>query len=642
MSIRRFHFDEHKNPSVSIITLLYNKSNLTEKYLISLSENVSIPFQLILLDNASTDDTSELLSRIEGAVILRSSKNLQFIRGNNLASVAAVGKYLLFLNNDTEVKKGAVESMLHTIENEKNCFGVAAKIIFPSGLLQEAGSIIWSNGSCYGYGRGQNPDLPEFNYRREVDYGSAACLLVRHDEFVEVGGFDNRYAPAYYEDTDLCMKLRHAGGRIIYEPRAEIIHYEYSSSSPEAAIAKMQEREAIFRDKWHKVLSQHASPDLANALRARDRRDCKTLLYIDDRIPTPDEGSGWPRAFGILRVLSQLFKVTVFPKQDKKPRQPWTNELQDMGVECLYDERSFDEFCDSRVGFYDVVFVSRPHNFDQTIESIKRNFSSAKIVYDAEALFYARDRIKRQLRGVPEDNDFIESVRKELTLLDAADSIILVSEGEVRTVQQERLAFGMSALQNVNVIGHAITPILDTPAFAERKDILFIGAFHGQDTPNEDAMLYFIDEIFPLVRQKLDCRLIIVGPTPPTSLKERESESIKVLGFVDNIINYYNSARLFVIPHRFAGGIPWKLSEAMAMGLPSVCTPLIADQFGFDDQGPVMIGRNAKDFADKVVNLYKDINIWQTKRKIGFDYVQSTHCPAYQDETLASILNKLN
>lgn len=641
MSSKIFKFAEHQNPVVSIVSLLYNKSNLTEKFLISLSENISIPFQLILLDNASSDNTPELLDRVQGAVVLRSSINLQFIKGNNLASVAAVGKYLLFLNNDTEVKKNTVERMVETIESEMNYFGVAAKIVFPDGLLQEAGSIVWSNGTCYGYGRGQQPDLPEFNYRREVDYGSAACLLVRREKFMEFGGFDNRYAPAYYEDTDLCMKLRQAGGVIVYDPRAEIIHHEYSSSSPEAAIAKMQQREVVFREKWHNVLCQHAQPDLANVLTARDRRNLKTLLYIDDRIPTPDEGSGWPRAFGMLRVLSQLFKVTVFPKQDQTPRQPWTGRLQDMGIECIYGGRSFEEFSASRDGYYDIVFASRPHNLAQTIEPIRRHFPHAKIVYDAEALFYARERIKRRLRGTPDDPEFVESMSKEVALLDNADSIILVSEGEVHTVQQERRSFDLGELSNIHVIGHGIKAMPDTPGFAERKDILFIGAFHGEDTPNEDAMLYFIDEIFPLVRQQLDCRLIIAGPNPPTSLRSRASEVTKVVGFVEDINPLYNSARVFVIPHRFAGGIAWKLSEAMALGLPSVCTPLIADQFKFNDKGPTLIGWNSQNFADQIVLLYRDQALWESKRALGLDYIQQTHCPETLDEHLASIVSAL-
>jgi GT2 family glycosyltransferase len=641
MSQRIYEFKEHENPTVTIISLLYNKSHLTEQYLESLIKNVSISFQLILLDNASSDDTSQLLDRVRGAIVLRSNANLQFIKGNNLAAVAATGKYLLFLNNDTEVHAGTVESMVKTLESDPTCYGVASKIIFPTGLLQEAGSIIWRNGSCYGYGRGQLPNLPEFNYRREVDYGSAACLLVRHDKFVEVGGFDNRYAPAYYEDTDLCMKLRQAGGKIIYDPNAIIVHHEYSSSSPEAAIAKMQVRQVIFEDKWKQQLVSHALPDIANALNARDRHTGKTLLYIDDRIPTPDQGSGWPRAFNIIKVLSAFYKITVFPKQHPHINTHWTKTLQEMGVECINDGRSFEEFCEQRKDFYDIIFASRPHNLEQCIDYIKSHQSNAKIVYDAEALFYARERIKRQLLNVPEDASFLEAIQRELKLLDHADMTILVSEGEIQTVLSERLALGFNKPKNLQAIGHSIDPNTTTPSFDQRKDILFIGAFHGQSTPNEDAMLYFIDQIFPLITERLNCRLLIAGPTPPQSLLDRQQDNIKIIGFVEDITPLYESARVFIIPHRYAGGIAWKLSETMSMGLPSVCSQLIAGQFGFDDNGPVLIGRDPQDFADKVVQLYNEPLLWEAKRNAAYDYIRDTHCPNVLDQKLITIMQSL-
>lgn len=641
MEFPNFSFDIHPNPTLSIITLLYNKVHLTEKFLKSLRDNVSIPFQLILFDNASTDDTHKLLEKIDGALILKSSQNLQFIKGNNLASVAATGKYLLFLNNDTEIQKSSLESMVETIETESNCLAVASKIIFPTGLLQEAGSIVWSNGSCLGYGRGEKPDKPEFNYRRDVDYGSAACLLVRKNTFVTLGGFDERYSPAYYEDTDLCMKLRSAGGRIIYDPRAEIIHHEYSSSSPEAAVAKMREREIIFRTKWNsQLLSQH-EPDLRNVLLARDNRPMKTLLYIDDRIPTPDEGSGWPRAYGILKLMAKSFKVTIFPKQDSKARQPWTNHLENMGIECIHDGRSFSEFCESRSNFYQLLFVSRPHNFEQILPEIETNFKDAKVVYDGEALYYARERIKRKLRGVADDESLNVMMMNELRLLESADISIMVSQAEADAIRHERKAIGLLELNNIHVLGYGLNTVTESPGFNGRENILFVGAFNGLDTPNEDAILYFIEEIFPIIRKRIGCKLIVAGPTPPSKLLAFADADIDIVGFVPDLTPLYNSSKIFIVPHRFAAGIALKLSESLAMGLPTVCTPLIAAQFKFDNQGPVMIGLDPLDFAEKIISLYTDSEMWNRKQTLGLEYISKTHDPLELGNELIMLLSSM-
>ena len=642
MSSVRFDFPKVDVPDVSIISLLFNKSHLTEAFLASLVENVSIPFQLILLDNASTDDTSSLLDRVEGALILRSSENLQFIRGNNLAAVAAKGKYILFLNNDTVVKKGMLERMLQNIEGNDSCFAVAAKILFPDGTLQEAGSIIWNNGDCYGYGRGQNPNLPEFNYRREVDYGSACCLLVRRDKFFEVGGFDNRYSPAYYEDSDLCMKLRLAGGRIIYEPRAEIVHHEYSSSSPEAALAKMRDRALLFQNKWESVLlKEHGNFDARSVLDARDRRNFSKLLYIDDRVPTPPAGCWYPRAYKVLEVLSEFFKVSVFPMQSNEPHQPWTEYLQDVGVECICDGRSLESFSQEREGYYDIIFVSRVHNFRDSIDIIRRFFPSARIVYDAEALFYARERLKRDLYHLSFDENFSQRMTEELGLFDFADRIILVSEEERKLLLKDRADFGFGLLENVYVFGHLIEAVLQSSGFGSRKDLLFVGAFENGSSPNCDAILYFIKEIFPTIQKELGCRLLVAGSAVPEILLQHASSNIIFLGFVEDLQPLYQAVRVFVVPHQFSGGIPWKLSEAMAFGLPAVCSSLTANQFGFveNNDSPVLTGKSSADFAEKVIALYEDKELWERTQLKSLNYIRETHSPEKLKNLLISIID---
>ena len=96
------------------------------------------------------------------------------------------------------------------------------------GTLQEAGSLIWQDGSCLGYGRGDDPEQPEYMFRRDVDYCSGAFLLFRKQDFAALQGFDEAFAPAYYEESDFCIRLRKSGKRVVYDPRAVITH----SNSP--------------------------------------------------------------------------------------------------------------------------------------------------------------------------------------------------------------------------------------------------------------------------------------------------------------------------------------------------------------------------------------------------------------------------
>ena len=157
------------------------------------------------------------------------------------------------------------------------------------GSLQEAGSIIWNNGTCRGYGRGDDPLAPMYMFRRDVDYCSAAFLLTRLDAFCALGGFDAAYRPAYYEDTDYCMRLWERGLRVVYEPAAVVLHYEFASSpSSKEATALHRDHQGLFAGRHRKKLEGHHVPGESQVLRARSaRQPSHRVLFIDDRGPAP-------------------------------------------------------------------------------------------------------------------------------------------------------------------------------------------------------------------------------------------------------------------------------------------------------------------------------------------------------------------
>ena len=138
----------------------------------------------------------------------------------------ARGDYVLFLNNDTLVTAGWLDALVRCIEEAPHAGLVGAKLIYPDGRLQEAGGIVFADGSGWNYGRFDDPADPRYNFRREADYCSGAAILLRRDLFLQLGRFDARYAPAYYEDTDLAFAVRAAGKKVFYEPRAMVIHFE--------------------------------------------------------------------------------------------------------------------------------------------------------------------------------------------------------------------------------------------------------------------------------------------------------------------------------------------------------------------------------------------------------------------------------
>jgi len=635
----KFELPKNNTPKVSIILVLFNKVEYTYQCLETIKANSDLPYEIIIIDNASSDNTSELLDRIKYARIIRNAENIGFLRACNQGAGIANGEWLLFLNNDTQVMPALLSTLLRTTEKTEKCGAVGAKLIFPDGKLQEAGSIIWTDGSCLGYGRGDDPLKPEYSYVREVHYCSGACLFVKKDFFKEVGMFDEQFAPAYYEEADLCMKIREKGYKVIYQPSAILIHYEFgSSSSVSKAIDLQKINKQKFVKKWKNKLETYYSYTPDNIIFSREchKNRKKRLLIIEDRVPDPCLGSGYPRTHCITEYLSDLgYGITLFPLQFPEKIEPVTYWLQQKGIEIIYGRKNtkinFKKFFKERKNYYDAIWINRPHNMEEVIDIIKRINPAQKVVYDAEALFSVREIMMWELEGVKlsarEKNKMIQ---EEIKLMSKADVIINVSENEHALVEKYNV-------DNVRVLGHSYN-INPTPTlFDQRKDILFLGSFLTSPSPNEDAVQYFVNKIYPKVYKAINAKFFIVGTNYLDSIKRLESDNIIVTGRVDSLYSYFDKCRVFVVPTRYSAGIPLKLQECLSFGLPAVVTPITANQLGIEGN-VVLIGDTADDFADKIIQCYTDNNIWQSLREKGLEYIKKECSPAIYKKKLNDII----
>jgi GT2 family glycosyltransferase/SAM-dependent methyltransferase/glycosyltransferase involved in cell wall biosynthesis len=627
-------------PRLSILIVLYNKAYFTLGCLRALALDLEAGTEIILVDNGSTDETGALLDRIDNARILRNAENFGFLRGANAAAAMARGSLLLFLNNDAFPRPGALAAARALLDAEAGAGAVVGRLIHPDRRLQEAGAIVWRDGTTEGYARGRPADTSEAMYRRSVDYGSGAFLMTRQAAFAALDGFDLRFAPAYYEDSDYCLRLREIGLATLYEPMVVVDHFEFGSQEKSGeAEALMHRNRRLFRARHGAALSQSLPPLAGNRLVARTppTQPARRLLVLEERVPRSAFGAGFPRLLGILASMLELgWAVTLLPLDE--PEIDWEDAYAELDprVEILAGGlEALSLLRDERASFYEVIFVSRPNNmqrFRRFADSAGIDLSGTRIIYDAEAFAALREIARRCVLNEPADADEAEMlIAAEAALADGVESITAVSEAEAALFRSHTQlpAYVLSDMAHL---------ALDAPGFAARRGFLFVGRLLETDSPNYDSLRWFVQEIWPAIRALLgEVTLTVAGALHPDA-SDLEAPGVILLGRVEDLVPLYAAARIFIAPTRFAAGLPHKVVEAAGAGLPTVATSLIATQMGWADRESIMSADRPEDFAGACAALHEDPVLWQSLRDNAWASLAAAHDQAGFVATLAKVL----
>jgi GT2 family glycosyltransferase len=631
-------------PAVSVIMAVFNKFELTMLALTSLRNNYPGDIELIIADNASTDDTARISQYVVGARILRLRENFGFLKAANLALEHCTAPAVLYLNNDVELGHGALAAALARLDSAETIGAVGGKILRTHGRLQEAGSIIWRDGTASGYMRDESPLAGEANFVRDVDYSSAVFLLCRADLLKKMQGFAEDFAPAYYEDADLCARMAEQGYRVVYDPAVVIHHLEFGSApSTEASLMQMRRGHAVFVARHAAFLRDKCEKDVPEVFARSVATGRKRVLFFEDTVPLRRLGSGFVRANDVVHAIAAAgCEVTVFPVNGAP--HDVMSIFGDMpeGVEVLHDRNIMllAKFLESRPDYYDLIWVSRTHNLARVLPMLKAagaGWRHLPVVLDTEAVATVRDAVRAAVLGDGEDFNFDAALRAEFASAVACRHIMAVSRTEVDLLHSIELPA-------VSHLGTCRAPAPTPNGFQARSGLLFVAGIHQPDSPNLDSLRWYADEILPALVAELDevPVLHVAGYTAPEIDLSPFSGNrfIEFHGAVTELSALYNACRVFIAPTRFAAGTPYKLYEAASYGLPCVTTDLLAGQLGWQPGLELLAAplTDARRFAAQIALLYRTETVWGKLRAQAIARLEAENSREDFNQAVAQIL----
>lgn len=631
-------FPEHASPRCSILVPVYGKWRHTYTCLRAILRNTRGPaYEVIVLDDASPDETPRLAEIVRGVRFVRQPENLGFLRNCNEGAKHARGETLLLLNNDACPEPGWLEALHAVLDEDPRAGLVGARLLDANGRLQEAGGIVWRDGSGWNFGRGDDPSLPQYGYRKPADYCSGACILVPAELWRRLGGFDERYAPAYYEDTDLAFAVRAAGRECVYQPRATVVHLEGVSHGTDAGGGGLKRFQEInrkkFEEKWRETLaSGHAiGPD--GLFAARDRSaGARHVFVADAMVPAWDAEAGARLTYLYVRLLAEEGFRVHFAPANLFPAQPHTALLEDLGVEVLHGHEHGERHSTwlARNGRHlHAAFLHRPDVADACLPHLKEHAPQARIVYQCHDLHHVREQRRHAAEGGRGEGREAARWRAiEERVLRAADVVHTPSAVERDWILEH---FPGRVVRDVPVFFWDGAPLDGDPGGADpagRAGLLFVGGF--RHPPNLDGVAWFVREVLPLVRaRRPDAGLDVVGAHTRDGVKALKREGVRALGRIseEELGAAYRRARAAVVPLRYGAGVKGKLIESFAWGLPAVATPVGAEGVpGAEDAA--LVASSPREFADAVLRLLEDDGAWRRARRAGIALVERAYSTA--------------
>lgn len=617
VAISGLAFEEQQAPEVSILVTAFGGFEMTRDCLESIRDaGAGATFEVVLVEDASGEAEMDRFATVAGLRYLRNASNLGFLRSVNAALPSLRGRYVHLLNNDTRVRPGWLDALLHTHALFPDCGVAGSRLVGGDGLLQEAGAVVWSDGDGWNVGRGSAADDPAHDGLREVDYVSGASVLLPADLFRAVGGFDERYAPAYYEDTDLSFRLRERGMKTYYQPRSVVVHAEGGSHGTDTGAggkAWQRRNREVFRQRWTAELARAQCPRGTLPFLASRRAQLRRMVLVADRhAPHTDRDAGSRAIWQFMRELQECgFDVrfwSLLPERDARYRAL----LEMHGIEYLDASRcsgGFRGWMAEHGAYLDDLVLSRPEVAEALLPQA-RGVTAARIVYYGHDIHFLRLQGQHEAEGGGDAAAVARMRAREIAVWRQSDVVLYPSAAEVREATAVLEAEGETRIVEAMPLFGFPPRAAAAPVPGGRAGLLFVGGF--AHAPNRDGIRWFVAEAWSRLRAAFpDLRLAVAGAGADGLFDGLDADGVEVLGAVGEaeLADRYAQSRVAIAPLRFGAGVKGKVLEAMNAGLPCVTTAVGIQ--GIEGASGLEVADDAAAFAERVAALLTDDDRWR-------------------------------
>lgn len=619
----RMKFPDAGDPVVSIVIPCYNHFDVTMRCLRSVLKNTrDVSYEVIIADDHSKDETVNIGKYASNVRYIANARENGFVNNCNSGASIAKGKYLYFLNNDTEVQPGYLKPLTDLIESDPGIGIVGSMLIFADGTLQESGGQIFEDSRGSNVGRGmKNIDDVTVNYVRDTDYISGAALMIRSDLFRELGGFDQVYSPAYCEDSDLCLRVWYwKQMRVVIQPKSRVVHFEgqsFPSAKKEALIQR--NNQTLFKRFFTELSAHHCCAEHNSFVFKDHASHKKQMLVVDWKILSTSFDTGSRVTFQYMRLFREMgMNVKYYPMDVLLEKHEFLEDLEQIGVEVIFEE--FASYIARNGKYFDYVFVNRPNVTQRYLRQL-RFFTRAQIIYQGHDLHYLRRYRENLAIKKPDAEEIMLKERKEeFDVIRYCDLPCFVSQDEVDLVNK---AMPFSHCIKLPIFLFDVRNMTKVYKAAERKDICFVAGF--QHSPNIDGACWFVNKVWPAVKKKIpDLKIYIIGSKPSAEVRALASDSVIVTGYVtdEELEDYYSKVRMAVIPLNFGAGVKGKTVEAVYNKVPVLTTKIGAE--GIDNSmGVLTVENDAESFSAKLIEMYNNEKELQRISDMSAEFIRS-------------------